>query len=389
MRQKFGRVLGTAALAVIVAGGAASCKSDSGSDTGTGSGTAATCGYKIAFFGALTGGNAQLGINIRDGAKLALDQYNTANASCKVELVEKDSAGSPDQAPALATALAQDAKVLGVVGPAFSGESKVANPILSQAGIVILTASATNPALAKQGVKTFHRGLGNDASQGPGVANYIKSVMKAQKVFVVDDASEYGKGLAEQVKTTLGAAVVGSAVVKEQQTDFGALVQQIKSSGADTMFWGGYYREAAPFLKQFREAGGTAKFVAGDGVKDQAFVDGAGAANAEGAILTCPCVPPEKTGGTFAADYKAASGRDPGTYSAEAFDAANILLAGIKAGNTTRDKLNTFVGSYSGKGITTTFKFQPDGELDPSAVAIWAYKVAGGKVVADQETPKS
>jgi len=213
-------------------------------------------------------------------------------------------------------------------------------------------------------------------------------VVKSKKTFVVDDASEYGKGLADQVKKVLGSVVVKSAVVKEKQVDFGSLVNDIKASGADTVFWGGYYREAAPFMKQFRDNGGKATFVAGDGVKDDAFVKGAGEKEAEGAILTCPCVPPEKLQGTFAADYKAATGRDPGTYSAEAFDAANILLSGIKAGNTTREKLNTYVNNYTGKGITTTFKFQSDGDLDPSAVAVWAYKVQGGKIIADQLAPK-
>ncbi|GAA0518735.1 branched chain amino acid ABC transporter substrate-binding protein [Paractinoplanes deccanensis] len=386
MRQSLARAIGGVAMVGLLVGAAACASDDEG---GSGSTDAAACGSKIAFFGALTGGNAQLGINIRDGAKLAVDQYNKANADCKVELVEKDSAGDPAQASGLATSIVQDAKVLGVVGPAFSGESKVANPILSKEGVVIITPSATNPALAAQGDKTFHRALGNDASQGPGLALYMKDVMKVQKAFVVDDASEYGKGLADQVKQTLGSVVTSSAVVKEQQTDFGALVTQINSSGADSIFWGGYYREAAPFLKQYRDAGGKAKFVAGDGVKDQAFVDGAGAANAEGAILTCPCVPPEKAGGTFAADYKAATGREAGTYSAEAFDAANILLQGIKAGNSTREKLETFVDGYTGQGVTTSFKFQENGEIDPSAVAIWAYKVQGGKIVADQEAPKS
>nr|WP_296072063.1 branched-chain amino acid ABC transporter substrate-binding protein [uncultured Actinoplanes sp.] len=365
--------------------GAAACAKD---DDGGGSSSGSNCNSKLAFFGALTGGNAQLGINIRDGAKLAVDQYNKANADCKVSLVEKDSAGDPAQASGLATSIVQDSSILGVVGPAFSGESKVANPILSKEGVVIITPSATNPALAAQGDKTFHRGLGNDASQGPGLALYMKDVMKVQKTFVVDDASEYGKGLADQVKKTLGSGVVSSAVVKEQQTDFGALVQQIQSSGADSIFWGGYYREAAPFVKQYRDAGGKAKFVAGDGVKDQAFVDGAGAANAEGAILTCPCVPPEKAGGAFVNDYKTATGRDPGTYSAEAFDAANIMLAGIKAGNTTRDKLETFVDGYTGQGVTTKFKFQENGEIDPASVAIWAYTVKGGKIVALEPTPK-
>jgi branched-chain amino acid transport system substrate-binding protein len=372
-------------MAALAFGGATACKSDSGSDAGG----AKDCGYKIGFFGALSGGNAQLGINIRDGAKLAIDQYNKANANCTVEMVNKDSQGSPDQAPALATALVQDTKVLGVVGPAFSGESKVANPILSDAGVVIITPSATNPALAKNGWKTFHRGLGNDASQGPAAATYIKNDLKATKIFVIDDASEYGKGLAEQVKTTLGSAVTGTAVIKEQQTDFAAVVQQITAGGADAVFFGGYVREAAPFLKQLRESGSKAKFIAGDGVKEDVLVSGAGAANAEGAVLTCPCVPGDKASGTFPADYKAATGRDPNTYSAEAYDAANILLAGIKAGNTTREKLNDFVNKYEGQGVTTKFKFQPDGEIDPASVAVWAYTVKAGKIVADKEIKTS
>ncbi|MEV4755616.1 branched-chain amino acid ABC transporter substrate-binding protein [Micromonospora sp. NPDC049559] len=381
MRQTLVRVVGGVVMSALAFGGATACKSDSGSDSAAGG----DCGYKIAFFGALSGGNAQLGINIRDGAKLAVDQYNEKNKDCAVTLVEKDSAGSPDQAPPLAQSLIQDTKILGVVGPAFSGESKVADPILSEAGVVIITPSATNPALATNGWKTFHRGLGNDASQGPAAAAYIKNEFKATKAFVIDDASEYGKGLSDQVKSTLGSLVVGSAVVKEQQTDFSAVVQQIKSVQADAVFFGGYVREAAPFLKQLRESGSQAKFIAGDGVKEEVLVTGAGAANAEGAILTCPCMPGEKAKGTFAADYQKATGRAPNTYSAESFDAANILLNGIKAGNTTREKLNDFVNKYEGEGVTTNFKFQPNGELDPKSVQIWAYKVQGGKIVADKE----
>jgi branched-chain amino acid transport system substrate-binding protein len=376
--------MGGVAIAALALGGAAACKSDSSAGGGD-----AKCGYKIGFFGALSGGNAVLGINIRDGAKLAVDQYNKQNTDCTVELVNKDSAGDPAQAPALAQSLVQDAKVLGVVGPAFSGESKVADPILSEAGVVIITPSATNPALATNNWKTFHRGLGNDASQGPAAANYIKNDVKATKVFVIDDASEYGKGLSEQVRNTLGASVVGTAVIKEQQTDFAAVVQDIKSKGADAVFLGGYVREAAPFLKQLRESGSKAVFVAGDGVKDDVLITGAGAAAAEGAVLTCPCVPADKAPGSFAADYKAATGRDPATYSAEAFDAANILLAGIKAGNTTREKLNEFVNAYQGEGVTTKFKFESNGELAADSVAVWAYKVQGGKIVADKKIEKS
>ncbi|WP_412542314.1 branched-chain amino acid ABC transporter substrate-binding protein [Longispora sp. K20-0274] len=384
MRQTFVRAFGGAAVLALALGASAGCVKSNDGDKASGK----DCSVKIAFFGALTGPNAALGINIRDGAKLAIDQYNTAKSAdnCKIELVNNDSQGDEKQAPGLADAIVQDAKIIGVVGPAFSGESKAANGKLSDNGVTIITPSATNPTLAEKGWKTFHRALGNDAAQGPAAGRYIKDVVKATKVFVIDDTSEYGKGLADEVKKVVTPVATGTS--SKGQTDFSALITQIKSSGADAVYYGGYYAEAAPFLKQLRGQGVKATFVAGDGVKDDKFIEGAGKDAAEGAILTCPCVPPDKAGGTFAADYKKATGNEPGTYSAEAYDAANILVAAVKAGNTTRPKVEAFVDAYNGTGVTTKFKFTDKGEIDLSAVAVWAYKVEGGKIIALQEIPK-
>ncbi|WP_412538052.1 branched-chain amino acid ABC transporter substrate-binding protein [Longispora sp. K20-0274] len=345
------------------------------------------CAVKISFFGALTGPNAALGTNIRDGAKLAIDQYNAGKpATCRIELDLRDSQGDEKLAPGLADAVVQDAKVIGVVGPSFSGESKAADGKLSDNGVPIITV-ATNPSLSTKGWKTFHRILGNDATQGPAAARYLRDTLKAQKLFVVDDTSEYGKGLADEVKKTVPP--VGAGTTSKGQTDFSALITQIRASGADAVYYGGYYAEAGPLLKQLRGQGLKAAFVAGDAVKDDKFVESAGKEAAEGAILTCPCVPPDKSGGTFAAEFKKAFGSEPGTYAAEAYDAATIYVAGVKAGKTTRKDMEAFVDAYTGKGVTTTFAFTPQGELDLSAVAVWAYRVEAGKIVAVQEIPKS
>ncbi|MGY0230823.1 branched-chain amino acid ABC transporter substrate-binding protein [Longispora urticae] len=384
MRQTFVRAFGGAAVLALALGASAGCVKSSDDANKAGK----DCSVKIAFFGALTGPNAALGINIRDGAKLAIDQYNAAKTAdnCKIELANNDSQGDEKAAPGIADAIVQDTKIIGVVGPAFSGESKAANGKLSDNGVTIITPSATNPTLADQGWKTFHRALGNDAAQGPAAGRYIKDVLKAQKVFVIDDTSEYGKGLADEVKKTVTPVATGTT--SKGQTDFSALITQIKSSGADAVYYGGYYAEAGPFVKQLRGQGVKATFVSGDGVKDDKFIEGAGKEAAEGAVLTCPCVPPDKAAGSFAADYKKATGNEPGTYSAEAYDAASILVAAVKAGNITRPNVEKFVDAYNGKGVTTTFKFTDKGEIDLSAVAVWAYKVEGGKIVALQEIPK-
>jgi branched-chain amino acid transport system substrate-binding protein len=228
--------------------------------------------------------------------------------------------------------------------------------------------------------------LGNDGTQGPAAGTFIKTTLKASKVFVINDGSAYGTGLADEVTKIAGNSAGTDQVAADgQQTDFSATVTKVKSSGADAIFYGGYYQNAGLLLKQLREAGVTAKFVAGDGVKDEGFVKAAGNSAAEGAFVTCPCLPPNKVPGTFFDDYKKAFNAEPGTYSAEAFDSANTFLAAIQAGKTTRKDINDFLKTYTGQGITKTIKWDDTGEIAKENIVVWAYDVKAGKIVEDQE----
>jgi branched-chain amino acid transport system substrate-binding protein len=371
---KIGAPVVAAAFALSACGG-----TTTSSDNAAGGDKA--CDLKIGFFGALTGDAANLGINIKNGADLAVKQYNEKNADCKVQLVTFDSQGDPSVAPGLAQKAVTDKKLVGVVGPAFSGESKAANPIFDKAGLNIITASATNPALSENGWKTFHRVLGNDATQGPAAAKYIKDILKAEKAFVIDDSSEYGKGLADIVRKDLGGMVAGNDAVQQKQTDFSGTVTKVVASKAPAVFFGGYYAEAALLTKQLRSAGYKGTFVAADGVKDDGYVKAAGSA-AEGAIVTCPCLPPDEAA-EFSSAFEKAYGSPPATYSAEAYDAANVFLEAIAAGKTSSEDMNAFIKGYDKKGVTKQIKFDDKGE--PAEVSVWAYKVEGGKIVPDQE----
>ncbi|MFF3854841.1 branched-chain amino acid ABC transporter substrate-binding protein [Micromonospora sp. NPDC002575] len=389
MRQKLARVLGGVAISALVISGAAACKADSGTEGG--SGDKAACDLKIGFFGPLTGDAAGLGIHMRNGTKLAIDQYNKDNADCKVNLAEYDSQGDPAKAPALAQQAVGDTKVVGIIGPAFSGESEVADPIFDEAGLPIITPSATRPSLSTKSWKIFHRGVGNDTSQGPAAGRYIKNVLKAEKVYVVDDQSAYGAGLVDEVKKVLGS-VAGEDKVQVKQTNFSAVVTKIVGSGATVLFFGGYYTEAGLLLKQLKGAGWKGTMVAGDGVNDANFIKVAGQQVAEGTVLTCPCAPATAAKGNFVADYKAAfENAEPGTYADVSFDITKIFLEGIKAGKSTRADLLAFVKSYNNTGAATgvTYKFESNGELDPAQVLVWAFKVNAGQVVPDIEIPKA
>ncbi|MFC7548532.1 branched-chain amino acid ABC transporter substrate-binding protein [Plantactinospora sp. GCM10030261] len=382
MRQKLVRVVGGLALASALVVGAAGC---GGGDEG-GSASGDKCGLKLAFFGALTGDAANLGINIKNGAKLAVEEYNEKNADCKVELLEKDSQGDEKQAVGLAREIVKDTKIIGVIGPAFSGETEAAAPVWEEAQLPMISPSATRTDLSTKGWKMFHRGLGNDASQGPAAAAYIKDTLKAQKVYVIDDQSAYGAGLSKNVVDSLGPLKVGEDKVERNVTkDFNPVITKIKSSGADAVFYGGYYQEASILVKQMRAAGVTATMVAADGVKDPGYVEAAGNENAEGTILTCPCAPTTEAKGNFAENYKKKWGQDSGTYSDIAYDIAGIFLKGLDEGNTSKDKMLEFINGVTYEGVANTYKFTDVGELDPQYLKIWAYKVANGEIASDQE----
>ena len=336
-----------------------------------GDGKASCPPLSIAMAGPLTGPDSALGINIKYGVQLAVDKHNAANPGCQIQLKTFDTEGDPQKATAVAPQIVDDAFTIGLVGPAFSGETKATGGVFDQAGLVAATASATNVTLSQNGWKTFFRGLANDGVQGPSVANYMKTTLGLAKICVVDDKTDYGLGLANAVRDTLGPVALASCniSVNKGDKDFSAAVTQLKGASPDAVFYGGYYSEAAPFAQQLRDGGFTGKFVAGDGVKDPEFVKQAGAASKD-ALLSCPCGPAT---GTFADEYTKKFTQDPGTYSTEGYDLGTILVRGIDSGAITRPQLLDFVRNYNGQGVGRKYQWTPQGEL--TTTFIWMYKV--------------
>jgi branched-chain amino acid transport system substrate-binding protein len=131
----------------------------------------------------LTGGIAHLGKDNENGARLAIEQANAkgitiGGAKVKFELLAEDDEEKPDRGPIIAQKFV-DAKVAGVVGHLNSGVTIPASAVLNQAGIPMVSGSATNPKLTEQGFKVVFRTVARDDQQGPAVAAYIANDLKA------------------------------------------------------------------------------------------------------------------------------------------------------------------------------------------------------------------
>jgi branched-chain amino acid transport system substrate-binding protein len=335
----------------------------------------------LAFLGATTGDYGALGQNMVGGIKVALDEYNK-DAKCKVDVKVFDSQGNPEKATPLATQIVGDDSYIGLIGPGFSGESLATGKTFAEAGLPVISPSATNVTITDQGWTNWHRVIGNDEAQGQADAKYMTGTAGAKKVFVADDGSDYGKGLADFVRDALGSAVADNDTVTTGQTDFSATVTKVKASGADAFFYGGYYAEAGLLAKQLRQGGFKGLFMSGDGSEDPQFVKAAGAQAANGAILTAPAAPAPAD---FNGKYKAVNGSDSGLYSTQSYDAANIYLAALDAGKTSHEDVIAFIDSYTGDGVSGPIAFDDKGDITEST--IYAYTVKNGKLDTENPSP--
>ena len=349
--------------------------------------------YDIGMFGDLTGGASALVTPIRNAAQLAVDQANQSGKAsdgtalnATIKLIVKDNKDHlATTAPPIEQQFIDNSKVLGVIGGAFSGETNAVGKKFANAGLTHISASATDPTITSHGWP-FFRAVVSDAVQGKKMADVIAAT-GCKSAAVIDDKEPYGQGLADNVKAELtakGVTILDREAVDAKVTDFSTLIDTISAKKPDVVFYGGYYNTAALLLKQMRERGLNTLFTCGDGCADKQLVTLATAADATNVFVTCPCtIPVFAPAGTKAAklqtDYKAKFGIDALIYSSEAYDAANIFIAAIAHGNTTRAAVLSYVkGLNSFAGVSRDYTFQPNGELSTSSQTINVYPVKNG-----------
>ena len=343
--------------------------------------------YTIAYQGPLSGGEASTGTDELNAVKFAVKQFMAKNKGFKINVVAVDDQGDPAVAGTVAPGVGSNKKIIGLVGPAYSGPTITSLPYYKAGGLPLISPSATrvsitDPASPDFGGPVFHRVVGRDNLQGPALAKYATKGISNAKVFVFDDQSSYAvplRGYVEAgLKKVAGATLVGGDSVPNTTTDFAPTIAKIKASGADVVIYTGYYSQAAVFIKQLRDSGSKAIFAGGDGVFNQEYPKLAGVA-AEGSRITGVVT----LGGAdpkLEAIYKKSMGVSSGVYSVESYDAANVFLAGIKAGKTTRAAMLKYVKSYTGKSISgNTIKFDKNGDVSYGVFA--GFDSKGGVLV--------
>ena len=341
---------------------------------------------RIGHVAPLTGGIAHLGKDNENGARLAVEEANAANIKIDGKDAKFVFVGEDDQAdPKVGTTVAQklvDAKVNGVVGHLNSGTSIPASSIYSGAGIPVISGSATNPKLTEQGFKTQFRVVGRDDQQGPAIANYLAGERKPKLVAIIDDATAYGEGLANEVEKTLKAAgikLLPREKGTDKTTDWKAVLTKVKGRNADAVFYGGMDATGGPLIKQARELGIKAVFSFGDGACTEEMGKLAGPA-AEGLLCSQAGIPVTAADRNFLDAYKKKFNADPILYSPFTYDAAKLLIEAMKKANSADPaKYLPELAKIEYSGATGKIAFDDKGDRRNAEMTVFTLK--DGKIV--------
>ncbi|MFE3994611.1 branched-chain amino acid ABC transporter substrate-binding protein [Streptomyces goshikiensis] len=353
----------------------------------------------------LTGSLSALGQGIKNSVDLAAKTANKNNEVPGIEFkVEAlDDQAVPASGQANATKLVGNKDVVGVVGPLNSGVAQQMQGVFASANLAQVSPANTNPALSqgdnwgkgefKRPFKTYFRTAATDVVQGKFAAQYLFKDAGKKKVFVVDDKQTYGAGLAaifsDEFKK-LGGEVVGTDHVTVKETDFSSTADKVKSSGADSVYFGGQYPEGGLLADQIKKTGANIPLMGGDGIQDPAFISASGEAN-EGDLATSIGYPVEKlpTAKTFIADYQAGGYKDPyAAYGGYSYDAGWSVVQAVKAvvaansgklPDDARAKVVEALAKVSFEGVTGKVAFDEFGDTTNKQLTV--YKVEGGKWV--------
>ncbi len=333
---------------------------------------------KIGVAGPVTGDQAKMGMDFKNGVSLAVEEWNSKGGVLgkKIDMIVGDDQHDPKQAVSVANKMVNEG-VVGVIGHFNSNCSIPASDVYNRAGIPIITPGSTNPQLTDKGYRGVVRVCGRDDQQGKVAAVFVKDRLKLKKVAILHDKTTYGQGLADEFRKNLGGKVdvVYYGGIVQGDKDFKMILISVKSKDPELVFFGGIYPEAGLLVKQAKELGFNAPFMSGDGTIDPKFIEIAGAAAAEGTYLTFSPDPkniPSARG--FIEKYRAKYG-EIGPYSIYAYDAANILLNAIKEANSTEGKaVIEKLHSMEFNVALGKIKFDEKGDVTVSPYVVWITK---------------
>ena len=346
---------------------------------------------KVAFIGPLTGGVSAVGVGGRNSAELAVQLRNAdPKSKYEYELVTQDSECKPNVGVQIATKVAADRSVIGLVGHYCSAVAMGAVDIYHKFNLPMSVWGAVLPDVTYgNDYKEIHRVNGTMINQNDVAAKFMTE--QGYKTWVIiHDTTDYGKGhdqyFSEYLKKNGGEILADFGVPADQQ-DFTAELTKAKQLNPDVIFFGGLTPLGVRIRAQMEKLGIDAQFQGASGIKSESFIDGVGELS-EGVITFLEGAPIDKLPGGqyFTEKYKAAGfSESEEAYGPFAFAAMNLIIDGIEEVGPSRKKLTKYLGDiHDHDSIVGKISFDDHGQN--TVAAITKYVVQDGKWVVWEDS---
>ncbi|MEY4532189.1 MAG: hypothetical protein RLZZ156_2912, partial [Deinococcota bacterium] len=337
---------------------------------------------KIASQTPLSGGQSKLGVAISNGVRLAIDDEGKLITALgfKLEYAPFDDQAKAEQGVANANRMINDSDILGVVGHLNSGVAIPSSEVYARVGLAMVSPANTNPLVTdrKSTVNVASRICGRDDVQGPAGADYVVTTLKAKKIYVINDKTAYGEGLAAAFDArakALGASTTPIGI-EASERDFASILNRAGAEKPDVVYYAGIYDQAGPLLKQMRARGINVPFVGGDGL-DGSDLQALGG-DMKNVFFTTTAVPisslPAAKG--FAQRYNKKFDVSAEGYAAYGYDSARVVIRAIaaaaKKGKPSREAVAAAVRQVKFQGITGAISFNNRGDLPVAKYVIVA-----------------
>jgi ABC-type branched-subunit amino acid transport system substrate-binding protein len=338
---------------------------------------------KIGFSSPLSGGQAAIGKDNENGARMAIDQLNQKSLviggdKIKFELMNEDDQADPKVGVQVAQKMV-DAGVKAVIGPYNSGVAMPASKVYNDANVV-LAAIASNPKVTMQGYQYVYRVTPTDSALGGKMAVYAAKELKVKRVAVVDDRTAYGTGIAEEfIKNAKadGIEIVSREFTNDKAVDFNAILTSIKLKKPEAIFYGGMYGQGGPLRRQMKQLGLDIPLMGGDGICSTEMAKLGGATVDQKVLCTVGGVILEDgaEGKDFLARYQKRFNLKPLMYAVSFYDGVNVIAAAMQKANSTDPvKFAPALAAISYKGIAGMYEFDAKRDLKNSPTIVYTFK---------------
>jgi ABC-type branched-subunit amino acid transport system substrate-binding protein len=345
-------------------------------------------GIHVGNAGAFTGDAAAPCMEIYNSAQIAVDEWNAKGGIQGVEIkqIMGDDAMDPAQGVNVAHKFVADELMYGVVGPPMSHIAQATLKIYGAADMTTITTAASKPDLTEQGYKHFFRVNARNDAHGWNCALFMKNVLKAKRVAILNEKTAYNVNMAKE--TIAGLKKLGITDIMQETIvggakDYSAVLTKVKAFKPDVLFFVATTApDSAIGVRQAKELGIDAIFFGTEGARDKKDFIKAAEGAAEGAYVYhfAPDIYSISEATDYVKKYESTyevlSGFGP-----PAYEAMNILLTAMdKAaadGDITRKEVVQYLQkTESYKGILG-FPVSFDAKGDLKGGATYFFQVVG------------